>query len=114
MFACLHVSEINEFQQRWAYPFKIPVYDPEFVEVGYTGRGLRELKGCWSIPEETATKLKVDPQIANGLPLGWMLNTASHSHLTSTQRECGDNGSLWTYKFLTEVGCSDGIDVSSG
>ena len=46
------------------------MYDPEFMEVGYTGRGLRELKGCWSITGELATKLGVDSPIANGLPLG--------------------------------------------
>jgi len=38
------VSEGKANQERWAYPFEIPVNDPEVVKVGHTGRGLGELK----------------------------------------------------------------------
>jgi len=38
------LDEMNEIQERWAYPLEIPVNDSELVDVGYTERDLRELK----------------------------------------------------------------------
>jgi len=50
--------------------------------------------------------MKVDSPVVDGLPLGLILNTPSHSRLASTHRECANNGGLWTQEPSAKVGCS--------
>jgi len=71
-------------QENWTHPFEIPVNDTEAMNVYHTGHDLRELR---MVDEREGTRgiQQTSSQVANGSPLGWILRTASHSHLASTR-----------------------------